>query len=137
MKNQQKPSKALHISLWVAQVLLAIMFLMAGFMKLAQPIEELSKSLPWTAQVPEALVRFIGLAELLGALGLILPSLLRIKPFLTPWAAAGIAVIMVLAAIFHISRGENAAIGMNLIMALLAAFVAWGRTKKAPIAAKA
>ena len=137
MKQQQQRSKALHIPFWVAQVILAAMFLMAGFMKLTQPIDQLSKMLPWAAQVPEALVRFIGVAEVLGALGLILPSLLRIKPQLTAWAAIGIAVIMLLATFFHISRGENDAIGMNIIMALLAAFIAWGRFKKAPIPAKA
>ncbi|HEX2533005.1 MAG TPA: DoxX family protein [Chitinophagaceae bacterium] len=137
MKNQQTPSKALHIALWIAQVLLAAMFLMAGFMKLSQPIEQLSQMLPWAAQVPESLVRFIGLAELLGAVGLILPALLRIKPQLTAWAAIGIAIIMVLATFFHISRGETSAIGMNIIMAILAAFIAWGRFKKAPIRAKA
>ena len=136
MQQLQQRSKALHITLWIAQVLLAAMFLMSGFMKLAQPIDQLSKMLPWAAQVPEALVRFIGAAEVLGALGLILPSLLRIKPQLTAWAAIGIAVIMLLATFFHISRGENGAIGMNLVLALLAAFIAWGRFKKAPIPAK-
>ena len=136
MKTQQKPSKALNISLWVLQFLLAAMFLMVGIMKLSQPIEKLSESLPWAAQVPEALVRFIGLSELLGAIGLILPALLRIKPILTPVAAIGIAIVMVLATFFHISRGETGAIGMNIILILIAAFIAWGRFKKVPIAAK-
>ena len=134
---KQQRSKALHIALWVAQVLLAAMFLMSGFMKLAQPIDQLSQMLPWASQVPEALVRFIGISEVLGAVGLILPSLLRIKPQLTAWAAIGIAVIMLFATFFHISRGETGAIGMNIFLALLAAFVAWGRFKKAPIIAKA
>ena len=137
MKQQQQRSKALHIALWVAQVLLAAMFLMSGFMKLAQPIDQLSQMLPWASQVPEALVRFIGLSEVLGGVGLILPSLLRIKPQLTAWAAIGIAVIMLFATYFHISRGETGAIGMNIFLALLAAFVAWGRFKKAPITPKA
>ena len=136
MKNQRTPSKALHITLWIAQGLLAAMFLMAGFMKLTQPLQKLAQMMPWTAQVPETLVRFIGLSELLGAVGLVLPSLLRIKPQLTPWAATGIAVIMLLATFFHISRGETSMIGVNLFIALLAAFIAWGRFKKVPIAAK-
>ena len=134
--NQRTPSKALNITLWIAQVLLAGMFLMSGFMKVAQPIAELAKMLPWAAQVPGGLVRFIGISEVLGGLGLILPALLRIKPTLTAWAAVGIAVIMILAAAFHASRGENSAIGMNVILALLAAFAAWGRFKKAPIQPK-
>ena len=135
MKQQQR-SKALHISLWIAQALLAAMFLMSGFMKLSQPIEQLAQSLPWAAQVPETLVRFIGTAEVLGALGLILPSLLRIKPKLTPIAAVGLALVMLFAVAFHLSRGETAAIGMNFVLIALAAFIAWGRFKKAPITPK-
>ncbi len=136
MKQQPQRSKALHITLWIAQVLLAAMFLMSGFMKLSQPIDELSKMLPWASQVSESLVRFIGAAEVLGALGLILPSLLRIQPKLTPIAAVALAVVMLLAAIFHISRGETPAIGMNFVLIAIAAFIAWGRFKKAPIAPK-
>jgi len=133
MKQQQQRSKSLHIALWVGQVILAALFLMSGFMKISQPIETLSQSLPWTAQVSELLVRFIGIAEVLGALGLILPSVLRIRPNLTPIAAIGLAIVMVFAAAFHLMRGETPAIGMNIILIAIAAFVAWGRFKKAPI----
>ena len=136
MKQQQQRSKALHITLWIAQVILAAMFLMSGFMKLSQPIDQLSKMLPWAAQVPEALVRFIGVAEVLGAVGLILPSLLRIQPKLTPIAAVGLALVMLFAVVFHISRGETPMIGMNFILIAIAAFIAWGRFKKAPITPK-
>jgi uncharacterized membrane protein YphA (DoxX/SURF4 family) len=80
VSNQQTPSKALHIILWIARVLLAVMFLMAGFSKATQPIDQLSQMLPWAGQVPVALVRFIGVSEVLGGLGLVLPALLRIKP---------------------------------------------------------
>ena len=135
MKQQQR-SKALHITLCIAQVILAAMFLMSGFMKLAQPIDQLSNMLPWTAQVSEALVRFIGVAEVLGAIGLILPSLLRIQPKLTPIAAVGLALVMLFAVVFHISRGETPMIGMNFILIAIAAFIAWGRFKKASIASK-
>ena len=134
--NQPAPSKALNIILWIAQVLLAGMFLMSGFMKVAQPIEELAKMLPWASQVPEGLVRFIGISEVLGGLGLILPALLRIKPILTAWAAIGLALVMLFAAGFHASRGEHSAIGMNVMLALIALFIAWGRVKKAPIQLK-
>lgn len=129
-------AKALNITLWVAQVLLVGMFIMAGFSKTSQPIAQLSQMMPWTGQVPVNLVRFIGVSELLGGLGLILPALLRIKPILTAWAALGLATVMLLAAIFHASRGEYAAIGMNLILALTALFIAWGRFRKAPILSK-
>jgi uncharacterized membrane protein YphA (DoxX/SURF4 family) len=124
MKIQQKQSKAWNITLWILQFLLAAMFLMAGFMKLFQPMDELSKSLPWAAQVPEGLVRFIGAAEVLGALGLILPALLRIQPILTPMAALGIATVMLFAIFFHGSRGDNSAIGMNVVLILIAALIA-------------
>ena len=123
--KQQPRSKALHITLWVLQTLLAAMFLMSGLMKVSQPIEKLSQSLAWTAQVSELLVRFIGVAEVLGALGLILPSLLRIKPRLTVTAALGLALVIVFAWAFHISSSENGAIGMNVVLLSIAAFIAW------------
>lgn len=109
---------------------------MAGLMKASQPVEVLAESLPWVTSIPLALVRFIGVSELLGGLGLLLPALLRIKPFLTTWAALGLALVMVLAAVFHTTRGEFPNIGMNLVLIGLALFIAWGRSKKAPIIAK-
>ena len=126
----------MHITLWIAQVLLAIMFIMAGVMKASQPIETLSESLPWVTSVPGGLVRFIGVSELLGGLGLIIPSLFRFKPSLTVWAAIGLAVVMILAAIFHASRGEFSVIRMNVLIMAIFLFIAWGRSKKVPIQAK-
>ena len=136
MKQQSNRPKALHIILWVAQVILAGMFIMAGMMKSTQPIVDLSKSVPWTANVPVTLVRFIGVSELLGGIGLLLPSLLRIKPILTPIAAIGILLIMVFAMVYHIVNGETNVIGINIAFGLVAAFIAWGRLKKAPIYSK-
>ena len=136
MKQQSNRPKALHIILWVAQIVLGGMFIMAGMMKSTQPIIDLSKSVPWTANVPLALVRFIGVSELLGGIGLVLPSLLRIKPILTPIAAIGILLIMVLAMVYHIVNGETNVIGINIAFGLVAAFIAWGRLKKAPIHSK-
>jgi uncharacterized membrane protein YphA (DoxX/SURF4 family) len=134
--TDQKNNKAINIIIWIAQVLLAALFIMAGLMKATQPAEALSEALPWVTSTPIAMVRFIGMSEILGALGLILPSLLRIKPSLTVYAASGLVVVMVLASIFHASRGEFSAIGMNVILGGIAAFIAWGRSKKAPIPAK-
>lgn len=134
MANQQ--SKALNISLWIAQGLLAIMFTMAGAMKCTQPIEELGKSLPWVNEVSAGLVRFIGISELLGGIGILLPSLLRIKPVLTPLSAIGLAVVMVLAFGYHIIKAEYNVLGMNILLAFIALFVAWGRYKKLPIEKK-
>jgi putative oxidoreductase len=124
---------ALTVTLWVVQVVLAALFGMAGLMKLTQPIDALAASLPWVTSVPEMLVRFIGAAEFAGALGLILPSLTRIQPRLTALAALGLAVVMVLASAFHLTRGEASMLPMNLVIGLLALSVAWGRGKAAPI----
>lgn len=130
--TEQKSSKGLHISLWTAQGILAAALIMAGFMKIISPIEELSKAgMSFVNHYKSSTVRFIGISEILGAVGLILPSLLRIRPLLTPIAAAGIAIIMLLATWFHITHNEPFV--ATIILFLMAAFVAWGRYKKAPI----
>lgn len=126
--------KVLNVSLWLVQALLFVGFGMAGFMKLTQPLAELGQAMAWVTATPAALVRFIGFAELAGAIGLVLPALTRIKPVLTAWAGAGLATIMVLASFVHVARGEFGALPVNLVLGGLAAFVAWGRFKKAPIA---
>lgn len=78
-------------------------------------------------------VSFVGASEILGALGLVLPSLTGILPWLTPLAALGLAIVMVLAAILHVKRGENQAIGINLVLLLLSLFVAYGRFVLLPL----
>lgn len=88
----------------------------------------------WPGEVPVALVRFIGAAELVGAVGLILPSVTRIWPGLTPLAAAGLATVMVFAAAYNLSQGRWAPVTLNLVLGSLAAFVAWGRARRLPIA---
>jgi uncharacterized membrane protein YphA (DoxX/SURF4 family) len=128
--------RGLKIGLWVVQVLLALFFLMAGFNHGIRPIAEAAKTSPWIMGIPAGLARFIGFAELAGAAGLILPAALRIKPLLTPLAAVGLAIIMALAVPFHVMRGEANVIGMHLVVVALSAFVAWGRFRKAPIAAR-
>lgn len=123
------------IGLWVAQVLLALVFGAAGVMKLFQPVEALGTMMNWVNHSPELLVRFIGFVELAGALGMILPPLTRILPLLTPLAALGFAIIQVLAIAVHASLGETAmSLPMNLLLLALSVFVVWGRTSKAPIA---
>lgn len=134
--TNQKSNKVINIALWIAQGLLAVMFIMAGIMKATQPIEALVESLPWVTSTPLGLVRFIGISELLGGLGLLIPSIFRFNPFLTVWAALGLALIMVLAAGFHASRGEFPNIGMNVVLIGIALFIVWGRNKKAPILPK-
>lgn len=130
-----QPSKILHFSLWGAQILLALAFMGAGAMKLSQSqadILAMGEHMAWAGRVPAALIKFIGLSELLGGLGLILPAATRIKPVLTPIAAAALALVMALAAGFHLMYGEMA-IGPNIGFGALAAFIAWGRFRKAPI----
>ena len=128
-----RSATGLHRALWVAQVLLAVGFAGAGLAKATTPLPELAKALPYTADLPGALVRFIGVSELAGAVGLILPSLVRIWPILTPAAAIGLNVVMWLATLFHVFRGEWSALPTTLVLGTLAALVAWGRLKKAPI----
>ena len=127
----------MKVALWIAQALLALAFLAAGAMKLTQPLATLATSLAWTADVPGALVRLIGLAEVLGALGLVLPAATRILPRLTVVAAAALALDMVLASVFHLTRGEAMMVPVTLLLAALLAFVAWGRAARAPIAPRA
>jgi hypothetical protein len=124
---------ALNIVLWVIQVLLALLFVWAGGMKLVLPLEKLAGPV----ELPGLFLRFIGVAELLGGLGLILPGLLRIRPALTPLAAAGLVIIMIGAVGITFAGGLSA--GMALIpgvTGLLAAFVAYGRWRLAPIRSK-
>lgn len=116
----------LNLILWIVQALLAAMFLMAGVMKAFQ-YERAKASLPWVKDVSKGLVTFIGISELLGGLGLILPWLTGILPWLTPLAAAGLALIMIFAIVFHAGRRESSAIIFNLVLFALAAFVAYGR----------
>ena len=124
----------MNILLWLVQLVLAAAFGMAGFMKSTQPVDALVQAgIAWASQVPLPLVRFIGISELAGAIGLILPAATKIKPTLTPLAALGLLTIMILAMAFHLSRGEAQALPFNMVLGGLAAFVAWGRTKKAPI----
>jgi uncharacterized membrane protein YphA (DoxX/SURF4 family) len=128
-----KRPKVLHVTLWILQAILAGMFVMGGFMKTFTPIEELSITMPWAKDIPPLLTRFIGISQILAALGLILPSALKIAPRLTVWAASGLALIMLLALLFHINRGEMSALPTNIALGLLAVFIAWGRSSKVPI----
>ena len=130
-----RPSKALHLGLWVVQGLLGALFLAVGAMKATQPIAMLVDMLGWPAAVPGALVRVIGVAELLGGLGLIPPAATRVKPMLArPASASAWRWCCCSPRLFHISRGELGAMPIPLVLAALAAFVAWGRAAKAPIA---
>jgi uncharacterized membrane protein YphA (DoxX/SURF4 family) len=116
------------VALWIVQGVLALLFLFAGVSKLIMTVEEMTKDVP----MPGAFLRFIAVAEILGAIGLVLPSLLRIKPGLTPLAAAGLAVIMSGATLITLTyMGVGMAL-VPLVVGLLAVFVAYGRWRLAP-----
>src|SRR5690348_8668544 len=111
------------IGLWVAQALLAFFYAFAGFTKLFTPIPDLVPMMAWAPTLPEWLVRFIGLAEIAGALGLILPALTRILPWLTPLAAICLSIIQILAIGLHAMRGETAmTLPMNIVLLALSLF---------------
>ena len=131
------PSKGLNIGLWVVQGLLAFAFVGSGLMKLTTPNEALiAAGMAWVADGPSFLPKFIGLSELLGGIGLILPAATRIMPKLTPIAAALLVVVMILAALTHVLYADFGHMPPSLVLAALSAFVAWGRGIKAPIAAR-
>lgn len=120
-------------ALWIIQALLAGLFLFAGGMKLVLPIEEMTKQIP----LPGLFLRFIAVCEVLGALGLILPWLLRIRPGLTPLAAAGLVIIMIGAAVATLATAGIAMALFPLVVGILAAFIAYGRWRLAPLRASA
>jgi len=131
--SRTKDQQSLHVGLWIAQIALAVFFALAGFVHGVLPIEQTAKSARWAADLPVLLVKFIGAAEIAGAIGLIVPAAFRVLPMLTPLAALGLATIMALAIPFHISRGETRIIGMHVVVGLLAVFVGWGRSTRARI----
>jgi uncharacterized membrane protein YphA (DoxX/SURF4 family) len=120
----------MNIALWIVQALLALLFLWAGGIKLVMPIEEMMKQMP--IPMPGWFLRFIGVAEVLGAIGLILPRLLRIRPGLTPLAAAGLVIIMIGATVLTLMTGDITMALIPLVVGLLSAFVAYGRWRPAP-----
>lgn len=122
----------INILLWVIQGLLAALFLFAGGMKLVLPLEALAGPIA----LPGLFMRFIGVAEVAGALGLILPSLLRIQPRLTPVAAGGLVIIMIGATVLTGLAGPAAMALVPGLVGVLAGFVAYGRVRTAPIAAR-
>jgi len=120
----------MNIALWIVQGLLAAIFLFAGGMKLVMPIEEMTKQMP--IPLPELFLRFTGVVEVLGAIGVILPWLLRIRPGLTPLAAAGLVIIMIGATVYTLAAGDVAPALIPLVVGILAVFVAYGRWRLSP-----
>ncbi len=117
----------MNTTVWIIQGILALMFLLAGLMKSTQSKEKLSKSLPWVNDFSLQTVRFIGVSELLGAIGVIIPQLTGIFPILSPIAAIGLVVVMILAASHHIRKNEFKEIAFNAVLLILSAIVAYYR----------
>jgi len=135
--HQQRP--AMNLVLWTAQVLWGVFFSVTGFGKVLcinQTVwNHTLPQVPWFSAIPQALFVFIGVCEFLGGVGLILPAMTGVKPNLTPLAAFGLTLVMLLAAIFHIMRGEyRAFLPLNLVLAGGSAFIAYGRWFMRPIA---
>jgi uncharacterized membrane protein YphA (DoxX/SURF4 family) len=123
-----RKKSTMNVALWIVQGVLAALFLLAGGAKLVLPLDQMTGPVA----LPGWFLRFIGVAEVLGALGLILPGLLRIRPGLTPLAAAGLVIIMIGATIIMWAAGMVAVALLNVVVAVLAAFVAYGRWRLAP-----
>jgi DoxX-like family len=121
--NGKKVSPIFNITLWIIQVLLALLFLWAGGLKLVLPMEQLKGPI----ELPELFIRFIGVAEVSGAIGLILPWLLKIRPALTSLAASGLVIIMIGATVITLIGGPVATALIPLVVGLLLALVAYGR----------
>src|SRR5215212_9236035 len=115
------------IALWVVQVLLAAAFVVSGATKLSQPRETLVKNMAWVEDFSQPTVRIIGALEVLGALGIVLPALTGILPWLTLLAALGLVLTMIGAALTHLRRSEYSVITVPAVLLILAAFVAYGR----------
>jgi uncharacterized membrane protein YphA (DoxX/SURF4 family) len=122
----------MNIVLWIVQILVAIGFFMVGFMKAFQPLETLAKSFKWVPSFPVAFVRFIGICEMLGAIGIVLAPLTHILPWLAIAAAVGFILAAGGGAIVHISRHEYSVISINIVLIILSLFIIYGRVALAP-----
>ncbi len=134
-----QPRSFMNIALWILQVLWGVFFCFTGFGKIMcyRPDvwnHTLHQPVPWFSAVPQELFVFIGLSEFLGGVGLILPAMTGIRPKLTPYAALGLTLVMILAALFHIVRGEYSFfLPLNVVLGGVAAFIAYGRMYVRPV----
>jgi uncharacterized membrane protein YphA (DoxX/SURF4 family) len=122
----------MNIALWIVQALLALVFIFSGVMKFVMSVEEMTQQIP----MPGWFLHFIGICEILGGIGLILPWLLRIRPGLTPLAAAGLVIIMIGAVGVTLMTGDVMLSFIPLVIGILAAFVAYGRWRLTPLRAE-
>ncbi|HEX7736523.1 MAG TPA: DoxX family protein [Ktedonobacteraceae bacterium] len=124
----------MYIALWIVQILLALAFLMAGGAKTFTPIEKLRTQMGWARHATTPIVRLVGVLELAGAVGLILPAATKIAPWLTPLAAVGLVLAMIGAVIVHIRLNETKQITTPLVLLLLSLFIVVGYYAIVPVA---
>ena len=128
----------MNTALWTVQGLWGAFFILNGFGKICCYNQALWNQalhdVPWLSALPQDLFIFIGVCEFLGGVGLILPAMTGVKPKLTPFAAFGLTLVMILAAVFHIVRGEYNFVPINLVLGGVAAFIAYGRLFVRPVA---
>jgi hypothetical protein len=122
-----RPGKALTVALWSAQVLLFLLFAGTGIWKLVTPVDALAAKFPWMGDVSPGFLRMTAAFDLLGGIGVLLPTITRVKPRLAAVAALGCALLQISAIGFHLKRGEAANTPFNFFLVALALFVAWGR----------
>jgi uncharacterized membrane protein len=123
----------MNTALWIVQALLALVFLLVGVMKVIMPKERAAERAPYVEDLTAGQLRTIGILEILGAIGLILPALTGILPWLTPLAAVGLALTMIGAMIVHIRRKEYTSLIMPVVLFVMAVFVAYGRFVVVPL----
>ncbi|MFI6907078.1 DoxX family protein [Nonomuraea sp. NPDC050394] len=117
----------MNVFLWITQAILAAMFAMSGLEKLLRPKDKLAGRYPWTRTFSPTVVRAIGVTEMPGAIGLIVPAAVGVAPVLTPIAATGLAIMMVLAGAMHLRRKEPSGLRVTAVLLVLCVLVAWGR----------
>jgi len=123
----------MNVALWIVAWIAALGFLASGVMKATRPKAQLQTNMGWVEDFSTTQVKAIGVLEILGAIGLIVPGLTGIAPVLVPIAATGLALVMIGAAVVHVRRKEPQLVVVNLVLFLLVAFVAWGRFGPYPL----
>ena len=121
-----------NILLWVLQVIFGVYFIVVGVTHFIVP-EGLPAQMEWMYEMSDTMHVIVGIAEILGGLGLILPAATRIRPELTVWAALGLVAVMVGAIVYHVAREEWASVPTNVVIAAIVGFIAYGRARLEPI----
>jgi putative oxidoreductase len=125
-------TRLMNRSLWGLQIVLGVYFILVGVVHFVVP-DGLPRLLSWMYELPDAVHVISGTADILGGLGLILPGLFRIQPGLTVWAAAGLLIVMIPAAYWHLGRGELVNVLINLALVGLLGLLAYGRARRSPL----